>query len=153
MREAYSNSLSIEQDHPSRTLDESVLEEVIRHVLAAEDATLVYLSVVLTDHATVRRLNRSYLDHDYNTDVLSFSLRNETSASDSLMVEGEVYVDLDTARERCEEFDATFEREACRYVIHGLLHLLGYDDATESAQETMRRREDEYLQAALSPPA
>jgi rRNA maturation RNase YbeY len=153
VREAYSNSLSIEQDHPSRTLDESVLEEVIRHVLAAEDATLVHLSVVLTDHATVRCLNRSYLDHDYNTDVLSFSLRNETSASDSLMVEGEVYVDLDTARERCEEFDATFEREACRYVIHGLLHLLGYDDATESAQETMRRREDEYLQAALSPSA
>jgi len=153
VREAYSNSLSIEQDHPSRTLDESVLEEVIRHALAAEDATLVHLSVVLTDHATVRRLNRSYLDHDYNTDVLSFSLRNETSASDPLIVEGEVYVDLDTACERCEEFDATFEREACRYVIHGLLHLLGYDDATESGQETMRRREDEYLQAALSPPA
>ncbi|MFB6229766.1 MAG: rRNA maturation RNase YbeY [Salinibacter sp.] len=153
MREAYPNSLSIEQDHPSQTLDEPVLEEVIRHVLAAEDATLVHLSVVLTDHATVRRLNRSYLDHDYHTDVLSFSLRNETSASDSLVVEGEVYVDLDTARERCEEFSATFEREACRYVIHGLLHLLGYDDATESGQETMRRREDEYLQAVLSPSA
>ncbi|PSQ81395.1 MAG: rRNA maturation RNase YbeY [Bacteroidetes bacterium QS_1_63_11] len=151
MREAYSNSLSIEQDHPSRTLDESVLEEVIRHVLAAEDATLVHLSVVLTDHATVRRLNRSYLDHDYNTDVLSFSLRDgpdpvRTDAEDSA-VEGEVYVDLDTAAERHAEFDTSFDREAYRYVIHGMLHLVGYDDATAAAQETMREKEDRYLDA------
>ncbi len=154
MSEVYPESLSIEQDHPSRHLDDAMLRQVIRHVLTAEEAALVHLSVVLTGHETVRRLNRSYLDHDYNTDVLSFSLRDEPvsdlSEADDGGVEGEVYVDLDTAAERHEEFDTSFEREAYRYVIHGVLHLVGYDDATESGQNTMRQKEDRHLDAVLS---
>lgn len=153
MHEAYPESLSIEQDHPSLQLDDAVLRQVIRHVLSAEEASLVHLSVVLTGHETVRHLNRSYLDHDYDTDVLSFSLRDEppTDAPETEEegVEGEVYVDLDTAAERHEEFDTSFEREAYRYVIHGVLHLVGYDDATASGQEAMRQKEDQYLDAVL----
>jgi probable rRNA maturation factor len=153
VHEAYPESLSIEQDHPSLRLDDAVLREVIRHVLAAEGATLVHLSVVLTGHETVRRLNRSYLDHDYDTDVLSFSLRDESVSdapeTEAEGVEGEVYVDLDTAAERHEEFDTSFEREAYRYVIHGVLHLVGYDDATASGQDAMRQKEDQYLDTVL----
>ena len=153
MSEAYSESLSIEQAHPSRRLDDATLRQVIRHVLTAEGATLVHLSVVLAGHETVRRLNRSYLNHDYNTDVLSFSLRDgpspDSSGADE-QVEGEVYVDLDTAAERHEEFDTSFEQEVHRYIIHGVLHLLGYDDATEPGQETMRQKEDHYLDAIAS---
>ena len=147
MPSPYPESLSLEHDHPSLSLDEAVLEKLIRYVVEAEEASLVYLSVVLSDHETVRRLNQSYLDHDYNTDVLSFSLREDDEAAN---VEGEVYVDLDTAAERHEEFDTTFEMEAYRYVVHGVLHLLGYDDATEEGQETMRTKEDRYLSEGLS---
>ena len=151
MSEVYPESLSIEQPHSSRHLDEAGLRQAIRHVLAEEGARLVHLSVVLTGHDTVRRLNESYLEHDYNTDVLSFSLRSPQDAApadgDEDVVEGEVYVDLDTAAERHEEFDTSFEREAYRYVIHGVLHLVGYDDATEAGQETMRQKEDQYLDA------
>ena len=153
MSEVYPESLSIEQAHPSRRLDDAALRQLIRHVLAAEGTTLVHLSIVLTGHETVRRLNREHLDHDYNTDVLSFSLRaNPTPDADPAGVEGEVYVDLDTAAERHEEFNTSFEREAYRYVIHGVLHLLGYDDATESGQETMRRKENRFLDAVETSP-
>ena len=147
MDDAYPTPLSIQQVHPSRRLDEESLDALIRHVLAAEDGELVHLSVVLTDHETVRSLNVSYLDHDYDTDVLSFSLRDAPDEDDGV-VEGEVYVDLDTAAERHEEFDTSFETEARRYVVHGLLHLLGYDDQTASGQETMRALETQYLNAA-----
>lgn len=157
MSKAYPESLSVEQPHPSHRLNETALREAIYHVLAEEEATLIHLSVVLTGHDTVRRLNRSYLDHDYNTDVLSFSLRSsqetaaletdETAGADRTVVEGEVYVDLDTAAERHEDFGISFEREAYRYVVHGLLHLLGYNDATEVGQDTMRRKENQYLDA------
>lgn len=143
----YPEDLSIEQDHPTLSLDEETLDRLIRHLVAVEEATLVHVSVVLSNHATVRRLNREYLDHDYNTDVLSFPL-NETESGDA--AEGEVYVDLDTADERHKEFDTSFEREAYRYVVHGVLHLLGYDDATESGRQTMRAREDQILDAVLS---
>jgi rRNA maturation RNase YbeY len=144
--EPYPRPLSIEHAHPSRALDEDTVGALVQHVLEAEDATPVHVSIVLADHDTVRRLNAAYLDHDYNTDVLSFSLHED----DATAVEGEVYVDLDTAAERHEEFDTTFEREAYRYVVHGVLHLLGYDDATEDGQQTMRALEDEYVEAVLS---
>lgn len=146
MDDAYATPLSIQQVHPSRTLQREPLERLVRHVIDAEDGHLVHLSVVLTDHETVRSLNVSYLDHDYDTDVLSFSLRDDPH-EETTVVEGEIYVDLDTAAERHEDFDATFEDEARRYVVHGLLHLLGYDDQTTSGQETMRALENRYLDA------
>lgn len=145
----YPEALSIEHDHSALALDEDLLERLVHHVIEAEEGELVHVSLVLSDHATVRQLNRDYLDHDYNTDVLSFSLRADAETPSTDVVEGEVYVDLDTAAERHEEFDTSFEREAYRYVLHGVLHLLGYDDATEDGQEAMRAREDQYLDAVL----
>jgi Predicted metal-dependent hydrolase len=68
-------------------------------------------------------------------------------------IEGEVYVDLDTAAERHDEFDASFEREAYRYVVHGLLHLVGYDDAQPAGQDKMREKENQYLNAVLPAPS
>ena len=84
-------------------------------------------------------MNRDHLDHDYPTDVLSFPL------SEGEPVEGEVYVDLDMAAERAPEFSTDFSREAARYVIHGLLHLAGYDDGSDAGRQTMRSLENRYL--------
>lgn len=148
MDPGYPDPLAIEHAHSSLALNEETLDRLIRHTVDAEGASLVHVSLVLTDHETVRRLNQDYLDHDYNTDVLSFSLRAEDDEGDA--VEGEVYVDLDTAAERHEEFGTSFEREAYRYVVHGVLHLLGYDDATESGREAMRVQEDHILDEVLS---
>jgi len=141
----YASPLSIETVHETHAVDDDALETLLRHVLDAEESRLRHLSVVLADHETVRRLNRDYLDHDYDTDVLSFSL---TGADDDA-VEGEVYVDLDTASERHDEFDVSFEHEVYRYAVHGLLHLIGYDDADDAQQSEMRALEDEYLAHAF----
>jgi len=147
-------AFTIAHDHASRSVSEPKLRACVHALLDGEDATLASLSIVLSDHATVHRLNRDYLSHDYETDVLSFSLQDPDAASASddseatPVVDGEVYVDLDTAAERCAEFNATFEEEALRYVLHGVLHLVGYDDATPEQRMHMRRLEDRYLAAA-----
>lgn len=136
------SDLTIEHDHPTLQVDEARLERLLRHVVAEEGCTLRHASVILTDHHTVLHLNREYLDHDYHTDVLSFDL----SEPDELnVVEGEIYVDLDTAHERHAEFEAPFETEAYRYAVHGLLHLIGYDDVNAEDAATMRTLEDRYL--------
>ena len=144
--------LVIEQAHATRQLDAAALEQLVRHVVQAEGGVLRHLNVVLAGRALVLRLNRAHLGHDYATDVLSFSLAEappeETSAPP--VVDGEVYVDLDTAAERHAEFGASFEEEARRYVVHGLLHLLGHDDTTPAARARMRRLEDRYLKAGAS---
>lgn len=137
---ASDDALRIEQAHPTRTLSTAPLYRLLPELVADEGCRLADLSIVLTDHATVLALNRSYLDHDYHTDVLAFPLADEDG-----VVEGEVYVDLDTAAERCAEFGTSAEREAYRYVIHGVLHLCGHTDATAAGKATMHAREDAYL--------
>lgn len=137
------DALTIEQTHPSHRLAEGPLRELVRHVIEEEGCSLRTLTIVLADHATVLALNREYLDHDYHTDVLSFPL----GAEDKDVVEGEVYVDLDTAYERHGEFGTSFEEEAKRYVVHGVLHLIGYDDTRPEEKVHLRRLEDRYLSA------
>ena len=136
-------ALDIAQAHPTRSLDGPALAALIRRAIAGEDFTLRSLGIVLADRETVHRLNRDFLNHDYPTDVISFAL--DEDAATERIVDGEVYVDLDMAAERAPEFGTTFEDEARRYVVHGLLHLMGYDDATDAERAAMRAREDHYL--------
>lgn len=133
-------NLVLENLHPAYRVDKSALRRLVQRVLAGEQAAARYVGVILADHATVHDLNRTWLHHDYDTDVVSFRLSNLDQP-----LEGEVYVDLDTAAERHAEFGATFAAEVERYVVHGLLHLVGYDDATPPEKAVMHALEDHYL--------
>lgn len=113
------------------------------NVAREESQNVGELNIVLTDRETVLEINRDYLDHDYPTDVLAFDLRDNQQDP----VDGEIYVDLDMAFERCSEFDSSFDQEAARYVVHGLLHLMGYRDDSEDGTARMKQLEDRYLEA------
>ena len=122
------------------------LEAVILEVAAREGFTVEDLSVVIAGHSTVTDLNRKHLDREYEIDVLAFDLASDNANSEnSRRVEGEIYIDLDTAKERAPEFGTSFEEEVRRYVIHGLLHLMGYRDDTPEGKSQMRDLENLYL--------
>ncbi|NBB87428.1 MAG: rRNA maturation RNase YbeY [Bacteroidetes bacterium] len=140
-----SNAIHVHQQHPARTLEAARVRTLVARMAAAEEMRIDEVSIVLADHATVLDLNRRFLAHDYITDVLSFPLGED----DATGLAGEVYVDLDTAAERHNEFNASFTEEALRYVIHGVLHLMGYADTTEEGQQKMRAKEDHYLRRTL----
>lgn len=140
-----SKAIHVHQQHPARTLEAAQVRALVARMAAAEEVHIDEVSVVLADHATVLDLNRRFLEHDYITDVLSFPLGED----DAPGLAGEVYVDLDTAAERHKEFNASFAEEALRYVIHGVLHLMGYADTTEEGQQKMRAKEDHYLRRTL----
>jgi probable rRNA maturation factor len=135
--------LEISLDHPQHTLDVDRLVATIQSAADGEGFRIRSLGIVLTDRQTVHDLNRQYLEHDYPTDVVSFPLDEDAVARRE--IDGEVYVDLDMAADRAPEFGATFEEEATRYALHGVLHLMGHDDATEEQCAAMRRLEDRYL--------
>ena len=135
--------VQVHLDHPTRQLAEDDVLALVARVLDGEGLEARSLGIVLADHAEVLRLNREYLDHDYETDVLSFSL--DESGPSQGFVDGEVVVDLDTAAERAAEFGTTYRREALRYVAHGLLHLCGHGDATPAEKAAMHALEDRYL--------
>ena len=136
-----SPDISVVVDHERLSLDAALVEKCVHQTLAVRNVGAAEISVVLTGRSFVLGLNRQFLDHDYPTDVLSFRLSEDNAD----LLTGEVYVDLDTAMERCAEFAATFESEVCRYVVHGVLHLLGFDDKTNALRAEMAKHEDAVL--------
>ena len=129
-------------DHSRLDLASGPIRQLITQVAEKEQRTIACLEVVLTGSAEIRRLNRVWKDADYDTDVLSFSL-SQTSEIDAV-----VYVNLDFAEAYCHAYGASFTQEVGRYVVHGLLHLLGYRDDTAKASQHMQKKEDQYLQSA-----
>ena len=139
-----SDVIHVHQQHPERTLEVAQVRALVTRMAAAEGIPIGEVSIVLADHPTVLELNRRFLNHDYVTDVLAFPLSEDGDEG----LTGEVYVDLDTAAERHAEFEASFTEEALRYVVHGVLHLMGYTDTTEKGRHAMRTKEDDYLRQA-----
>ncbi|MDA1027646.1 MAG: rRNA maturation RNase YbeY [Bacteroidetes bacterium] len=136
-------SLSIPSEDASDCPSEERVISLVNSVFKGEGLKWEAISVVLADHQAVLDLNIEWLKHDYHTDVLSFLLEDDPDA-----IEGEVYVDIETARERYAEFAATsITQEIERYIVHGLLHLTGLDDETEDEKTAMKLLEDKYLAA------
>jgi len=141
--EGEEEGLVVVVEHARLSPDVARLKSLIAHAVEDQGFRIRYLGLILTDREAVHALNRDYLDHNFPTDVVSFPLDEE--ALPNRIIDGEVYVDLDTAAERAPEFGASFDEEAARYAIHGVLHLMGYDDAEDEARAAMRRLEDLYL--------
>lgn len=83
--------------------------------------------------------NRQYLQHDYFTDIITFDY------SEGNIISGDLLISLDTVRSNAVQFNSDFTTELHRVMIHGVLHLLGFKDKTDSEQVEMRKREDEAL--------
>ncbi|MCY3593949.1 MAG: rRNA maturation RNase YbeY [Bacteroidetes bacterium] len=133
------SAVVIGNEHSHLELDTDLVEKLVDQVLEGEQKRVRRLDIILTHAQQLRSLNREWKDADYHTDVLSFSLGHGP------MIDGEVYVSLDFAEQHCQDYGATFTQEACRYIVHGVLHLLGYRDSTSEEQKIMRTKEDEYL--------
>ena len=104
---------------------------------------------MLTDDAAIRELNRDYRESDQPTDVLSFPLADPGSIGDPerAVFLGEIYVSLETARAQARAARRPFPREVAHLVIHGLLHLLGYDHRTRAERRRMAALEARLLRA------
>jgi probable rRNA maturation factor len=131
--------ISDTQDH--LRVDRQELAGLVRHVLVQEGHTHGSISIALVDQATIHALNRTHLGHDWPTDVLSFPLSN----GDDRVLTGELVVSAETALTTAREIGVEPSHELALYIVHGLLHLCGYDDAREPEAGRMRRREDEIL--------
>ena len=118
-----------------------MLARLARGVLAGEKILRASISIALVDNATIRTMNRRHLDHDWPTDVISFRL----SEPDEAVLAGELIVSAEMARATAREAGIDPAAELALYVVHGLLHLCGYDDTSDEDVERIRRREDEVL--------
>ncbi len=120
----------------------ATLRKITEKVWRSESTVDGKISLVLGDDDLIKSLNRQYLGKNSLTDVIAFPL-NEI---ESPVFEGEIYVSLDRVKANADYYDVNFDEELMRVTIHGLLHLLGYDDRTKVDKNVMKRREDFYLE-------
>ena len=123
------------------------LERIARLALTTEGVPSAELGILITDDAIIQDLNRRYADEDKPTDVLSFSLREgeEFVSPDEVLRLGEVIISLDTAKRQAEEAGRVLEAEVAHLLVHGILHLLGYDHAEPEEERAMQARERAIL--------
>jgi probable rRNA maturation factor len=127
-------------------IDRKQVERLARFVLEVEGKGHLGLSIAFVDDDSIAEMNEAYLGHKGPTDVISFPL---LGANDTDWVLGEVVVSLDTAIRQAPENDRQPLWEALLYVVHGTLHLLGYDDHEEAQRRTMHKRQQELLDIFL----
>ncbi len=113
------------------------IRRLARRVIAGEKLGTGDLSIAFVDRATMRRVNRTFLRHDYDTDVLAFPL-------DGSLI-GEVVVSTDFAVKEARRRRLPALEELSRYVVHGILHLAGFDDHRPADKARMWKRQEKYL--------
>ncbi|MCS7045742.1 MAG: rRNA maturation RNase YbeY [Gemmataceae bacterium] len=122
-------------------IDRGRMRAVVRAVLEGEGCRAYDISLAFVDNPTIHQLNRRYLQHDAPTDVLSFPLSEPGAAK----LVGELVIGAEVAQSEAAQRGHGVDVELALYVIHGLLHLCGYDDQSPAAARKMRQRERHYL--------
>lgn len=125
------------------------LKRNIQKILEKEGVRQAELSVVVVTDRKIHSINRKFLIHDFPTDVISFDLSDEEVSRKKRFrtkeVEGEIYVSAVTAACKARELGVEPKQELLLYIVHGILHLLGYDDHTAADRKKMREKEKEVL--------
>ncbi len=111
----------------------------LKMIAGSEIKTLGDISIIFCSDNYILDVNLRYLHHDYFTDVITFDYCEGDKLS------GDLFISVDSVRENAIEFGTEFDEELHRVIVHGLLHLIGYDDHTPEEQKVMRAKEDYYL--------
>ncbi len=111
----------------------------LKMVAGSEIKTLGDISIIFCSDNYILDVNIRYLHHDYFTDVITFDYCEGNKLS------GDLFISIDSVRENSIEFGTEFDEELHRVIVHGILHLIGYDDHTPEDQKIMRAKEDYYL--------
>ena len=121
-------------------LDDGWLNSICKNILSDKNQDTATISIILSNDKKLLQLKKKYFQQDILTDVITFNLEEHSDP-----IEGEIYISLNRVSENAREFKQNIERELKRVIIHGILHLLGYDDQTLKEKATMTRLEDHYL--------
>jgi len=134
------NEVSIFYDHPTPPIIENNLKSLCRKVLISEGFEKYSLSIIFVDDEKLKKMKKKYFNQDLYTDVIAFNLSDDKSKLD-----GEIYVSFDAIKINSELYKTNINNELQRIVVHGILHLMGYEDNTKDKKEEMTKTEDFFL--------
>ena len=111
----------------------------LRMVAESEIKRIGDISIIFCSDNYILDINMKYLQHDYFTDVITF----DYCGGDKLS--GDLFISVDTVRENAKLYNTDFNDELNRVMVHGILHLIGYDDHSQKDKQLIRKKEDYYL--------
>lgn len=123
-------------------LSHSDFEKAAKIISENDECRFKFIELVYVDESEIVRLNKEHLDRKYITDIITFRYDDNGNRE----IEGTLFCCAPRISEQAEELGEDIEREFLRIFIHGLLHLAGYDDQTESQKQKMTQREEFYLE-------
>ncbi|HPM42731.1 MAG TPA: rRNA maturation RNase YbeY [Candidatus Omnitrophota bacterium] len=137
--------ISVANLHPSYRVDAGLAGRIAWKVLRSvkKNTQGINIDLVFLDDRSIQNINKRFKNSDRPTDVLSFPLGSVRPGSGGML--GEIYISIDRAAEQSVIFNAELHSEFVRYIIHGILHLFGYDDITARDRARMSAKEDEIL--------
>lgn len=116
-----------------------VLKTWLRQAAEVEGKSIGDIACIFCDDEYLLSLNKSYLMHDYYTDVITF----DYSAGDTIA--GDIFISIDRVKADAAEYGVSFRSELCRVMVHGILHLCGYRDSAKAERSLMEEKENFYL--------
>ncbi len=128
-----SEGISFELDQPELT------HKWISETILNEGKVVGEISYVFCSDEYLHKINLEHLDHDTYTDIITFNYCEDN------VVSTDIFISIDRVKENAKIFGVSFQKELNRVIIHGILHLLGYDDKTDEDKVLMRSKEDFYL--------
>ena len=139
--------LQVRNRQRDQTLDTKFVRELARAILEEELGLGNYeLGISFVSASRMAEINQQYLQHEGSTDVITFDYREGYEAgSESSELAGEIYISVSDARRQAREFGTRWEEEVVRYIVHGVLHLRGYDDLAAAKRTVMKREENRLL--------
>lgn len=120
--------------------ERSKLKSFLLNIFKKENRTLESISLIFTTDRNIHEMNKTFLNHDYLTDILTFDLSEAEGA-----IMAEIYISVERVKENAFFHHTSFKNEIHRVIFHGILHLCGYKDKTEEEKAKMRDKENEYL--------
>ena len=123
----------------SLDLNVNQFNSYITPILISEKKTEGDIVLIFCSDEYLLEINKKHLNHDYYTDIITFDYCVDK------IVSGDLYISIDRVKDNAKAFNETFMNELNRVVIHGVLHLCGYNDKTDSDQKIMRNLENKYL--------
>jgi rRNA maturation RNase YbeY len=111
----------------------------LKNTVENEKTQLGEINYIFCSDEQLLEINREYLQHDFYTDIITFDYRENN------IISGDIFISTDRIKENAEINQENFEDELNRVMVHGILHIIGYKDKTESDSMLMRKKEDQYI--------
>jgi len=111
----------------------------LKHWFSSYNKKAGEINFIFSSNALLRRMNREHLNHNHNTDVITFDY------TEGNIISGDIFISIEEVRENAGIYKSTFEDELRRVMIHGVLHMMGFNDARTKEREEMREMENEAL--------